>query len=107
LEVSMTTAVPAQLPLTPQASVAVQALPSSQLVPTGFAGFEQLPVCGSQTPALWQASLATQTRALPPTHAPDWQASVCVHASPSLQAAPSALTGFEQAPVTGSQVPVP
>jgi len=37
--------------------------------------------------------------------APAVQVSVCVHASPSLQDAPSARVGFEQTPVAGLQVP--
>jgi hypothetical protein len=36
---------------------------------------------------------------------PPLQVSVCVQASLSLQAAPFAASGFEQAPVAGSQVP--
>jgi hypothetical protein len=34
-------------------SLWVQALPSLQLVPFGFAGFEHCPLPGSQVPALW------------------------------------------------------
>jgi hypothetical protein len=34
-------------------SVCVQALPSLQAEPSAFAGFEQVPVAGSQTPATW------------------------------------------------------
>ena len=34
-------------------SVWVQALPSLQVAPLAFAGFEQIPVPGSQTPASW------------------------------------------------------
>jgi len=34
-----------------QVSVCVQAFPSLHAVPFGFAGFEQLPVAGLQTPA--------------------------------------------------------
>jgi hypothetical protein len=40
-----------QAPLT-QASLAVQAFPSLQTVPSGFAGLEQ-PVCESHVPATW------------------------------------------------------
>src|SRR5205809_6576997 len=36
---------------------------------------------------------------------PAWQVSVCVQASPSAQALPSALSGLEQAPLAGSQTP--
>jgi len=36
-----------------QVSVWVQALPSLQAVPSGFAGFEQMPLAGLQVPATW------------------------------------------------------
>jgi len=42
---------------------------------------------------------------LEPTQVPVWQASLCVQALPSLQAAPFDLAGLEHAPVLGSQVP--
>ena len=45
-----------------QASVRVQALPSSQAAPSGAFGFEHRPVAGSQMPASWQASMAEHTR---------------------------------------------
>ena len=44
-----------------QASVMVQAFPSSQAVPFAAAGFEQIPVLGEHTPATWQVSTAVQT----------------------------------------------
>src|SRR5439155_18263672 len=44
-----------------QVSVRVQALPSLQAVPSGFAGLEQAPVAGSQVPASWHWSAAAQT----------------------------------------------
>src|SRR5438093_10620423 len=40
-----------------------------------------------------------------PRHTPAWQVSAVVHALPSLQAVPLATGGFEQAPVSGLQVP--
>ncbi len=40
-----------------------------------------------------------------PTHAPDWQVSVCVQRLPSLQAVPFAAAALEHAPVDGSHVP--
>jgi hypothetical protein len=40
-----------------------------------------------------------------PVHTPPWQASVWVHAFPSLQAVPFALAGFEQRPVAGAHIP--
>jgi len=36
-----------------QVSLWVQAFPSLQAVPSGFAGFEQVPVAGSHVPASW------------------------------------------------------
>jgi hypothetical protein len=38
-------------------------------------------------------------------HTPDWQASVCVQAFPSVQLVPLALGGFEQIPVEVLQTP--
>src|SRR5437762_3226404 len=40
-----------------------------------------------------------------PVHAPAWQVSVWVQASPSLHDVPSGAAGLEQAPVAGSHVP--
>src|SRR3989442_5426961 len=39
-----------------QVSVCVQALPSLQALPLAFAGFEHVPVAGSQVPAVWHWS---------------------------------------------------
>jgi hypothetical protein len=88
-----------------QLSLCVQALPSSQGVPSLSAGFEHFPVAGSQTPAAWHESLGVQTTRFAPLQAPDRQLSICVQASPSSQDVPSAASGFEHAPVAGSQVP--
>ncbi len=88
-----------------QASARVQAFPSSQLVPSGFAGFEQAPVPGSQTPATWHCSSAVQVTGIEPTHAPAPHESARVQAFPSSQLVPSAFAGFEQMPVPGSQTP--
>jgi len=44
--------VPAQTPPV-QTSVTVQATPSSHPVPSGWAGFEHVPVSGSQAPSSW------------------------------------------------------
>ena len=38
-------------------------------------------------------------------HVPPLHVSVCVHASPSVQALPSGFTGFEHTPVAGLHVP--
>jgi len=46
-----------------------------------------------------------QTIGLVPVHVPDWQVSVCVHASASLHVVPFGAAGFEHRPVPGSQVP--
>src|SRR5439155_6379 len=88
-----------------QASLCVQALPSSQDVPPGLAGLLQVPVAGLQVPAVWHWSEAVHTTGFVPTQAPAAQVSVCVQALPSLQAVPSALAGLLQAPVAGLQVP--
>ncbi len=80
------------------------AQPEPQAVPSALFGLLHAPVDGLQT-ASWQASPPVQALGLPPTQAPDMQVSVCVHMLPSSQLEPSALTGLEQAPVDGSQVP--
>src|SRR5438552_2479200 len=87
-----------------QVSVRVQALPSLQAAPSGFAGLEQVPVAGSQLPAAWHWSAGAQTTGFMPVHVPAWQVSVRVQALPSLQAAPSGFAGLEQVPVDGSSV---
>src|SRR5215813_1273995 len=96
-------ALPTQAPAW-QLSECVQALPSLQLVPLALAGFEHVPVCGSQVPALWHWSEAVHSTAVP-TQAPASQLSLWVQAFPSLQALPLGLAGFEHVPVCGSQVP--
>src|SRR5207247_1828507 len=88
-----------------QVSVRVQALPSLQAAPSGFAGSEHVPVAGSQAAAEWHWSAAAQTTRFVPVHVPAWQVSVRVPAVPSLQAAPSGFAGLEHVPVAGSQVP--
>src|SRR5215813_9370574 len=103
--VQVTGFVPTQAPAW-QESLWVQALPSLQLVPSAFAGFEQVPVCGSQVPALWHWSVAVQVTGFAPTQVPAWQESLWVQALPSLQLVPAGFAVFEQVPVCGSQVPV-
>src|SRR5256885_783004 len=98
-----TTDVPAHTPPRP-GSAGGSAVPSFQVVPLAAAGFEQLPVAGSQVPARWHGSDAGHVTAVP-AQTPAWHVSPVVHALPSLQAVPLAATGFEQAPVAGSQVP--
>jgi hypothetical protein len=88
-----------------QVSVCVHALPSLQIPPSGLAGFEQVPVAGSQVPASWHSSEGGHVVARPPTQAPFWHMSACVQAFPSLHVRPSGFAGFEHAPVAGLQVP--
>src|SRR5947207_1547456 len=95
---------PAQMPAS-QASVCVQALPSSQGAPSSLAGLLQTPDAGLQTPAVWHWSAAVHTTGFAPTQAPAWQVSLCVHALASLQLVPLGLAGLLQAPDAGSQVP--
>src|SRR5947199_10867780 len=95
---------PTQMPAS-QASVRVQALPSSQPVPSGLAGLLQTPDAGLQMPAVWHWSAAVHTTGLAPTQAPAAQVSVRVQASPSSQGAPLGLAGLLQTPVAGLQAP--
>ena len=88
-----------------QVSLRVQALPSSQLVPSDLAGLEHAPVVGLQVPASWHWSGAVQTTGLAPVHAPAWQVSLRVHALPSSHVVPLGFAGLEQAPLAGLQVP--
>jgi len=85
----------------------VQALPSLQEAPSGLAGLLQAPVAGLQVPAVWHWSEAVHTTGSVPTQAPATQVSVCVQASPSLQAMPSTGKPARQIPVRPSQVSVP
>jgi len=83
----------------------VHGLPSSHAAPFAFAGFEHTPVAGLQTPTAWHWSWAVHTIGLLPVQIPAWQASLWVQALPSSHPTPSALLGFEHAPVAGLQVP--
>ena len=60
---------PAQAPFE-HASPVVQALPSSQAVPSAFFGFEHVPVPGSHVPTSWHWSSAVHTTRLVPVHTP-------------------------------------
>src|SRR5205823_6005595 len=95
---------PTQMPAS-QASVRVQALPSSQPVPSGLAGLLQTPDAGLQMPAVWHWSAAVHTTGLAPTQAPAAQVSVRVQALPSSQPVPSGLAGLLQTPDAGLQMP--
>ena len=86
-------------------SVCVHALPSLHALPSGFAGFEQVPVVGLHVPALWHCSDAEQTTGLPPRHEPPRHVSVWVQGFPSLHADPFGFAGFEHTPVDGLHVP--
>ena len=96
--------VPAQAPLW-QLSVWVQASPSLQAEPSALTGVEHTPLAGAHVPGEWHWSNAVQVTGFAPAHVPLWQESVCVQASPSLQAVPFAIGGEEQTPVAGAQVP--
>jgi len=102
--VHVTGLLPVQLPFS-HVSVCVQALPSLHAVPSGFVGFEHVPLAGSHVPASWHWSAAVQVTGSLPVHVPLSHVSVCVHAFPSLHAVPSAFVGFEHSPVAGSHVP--
>ncbi len=83
----------------------MQALPSSQGVPSGTAELGQVPVAGLQVTCTWQAPLgAGHVTGLAPVHVPAWQVSTFVQALPSSQGVPSGTAELGQAPVTGSQV---
>jgi hypothetical protein len=72
-----------------QVSLVVHALPSVHDAPSAFAGFEQTPVLGLQTPTAWHWSWAVHVTGLAPVHTPPTQVSLCVQALPSLHEVPS------------------
>jgi hypothetical protein len=78
---------PVHVPLK-QASVCVQASLSLQDMPSGAAGFEQIPVAGLHVPATWHESEATQVTVLPAVQMPSWQVSFESQAFPSAQEMP-------------------
>jgi hypothetical protein len=88
-----------------QVSLCVHALPSVHAAPSAFAGLLHTPLVVSHVPALWHWSCALQTTGLLPVHVPVWQVSACVHASPSLHAAPLALAGLLHVPVPELHTP--
>src|SRR6266403_992324 len=87
-----------------QVSLLVHLSPSSQVAPSAFGGFEQVPVAPSQVPTSWHWSSAVHTTAVP-LQVPLWHVSSCVHLLPSSHVAPLAFGGLEQVPVAASQVP--
>src|SRR5262249_7592688 len=88
-----------------QTSFAVQRLPSSHGVPSGFGATTHAPVDGSQTPAWWQASAAGQVTGAPEVHGPAMHASPCVRRLRPSHGVPSGLGATAHAPVVGSQTP--
>jgi hypothetical protein len=80
-------------------------VPPGHVLPSGFAGFEQIPVPGSHAPASWHGSSGVQVTGLMPVQTPLWHVSVVVHRFPSSHVLPSALLGLEQRPVTSWHVP--
>src|SRR2546426_12529363 len=93
---------PTQMPAS-QASVRVQALPSSQPVPSGLAGLLQTPDAGLQGPAGWRWRAAVPTAGVAPTQTPGWQGSLCVDALAALQLVPFGLAGVLAAPAAGAR----
>src|SRR5204862_398289 len=87
-----------------QLSVCVHMSPSSQVVPSGLAGFEQVPLAGLQAPAMWHWSDAVQVIGLPPTHAPPLQVSTVVQALLSLHGALLLVCAQVPAPLQTSSV---
>src|SRR5437773_1671653 len=102
--VHVTGLAPTQMPAS-QASVCVQALPSSHGAPSSLAGLLQPPDAGLQTPAVGPWSEAVPTTGVAPTQTPASQGPACVQASPSSQGVPSSCAGSEQVPVAGLHVP--
>jgi hypothetical protein len=87
-----------------QVSACVQALLSLQGVPFAAAGFEQVPLAGSQVPTVWHWSLAVHVTGVPAWQAPlPLQVSAPLQALPSLHEVPLATAGNWQPPV-GLQV---
>jgi len=76
---------------------------SGQGSPSGLVeGMPQAPLGEKQIPATWQLLGTGQTFGGPLVHTPAWQVSGSVHASRSLQSAPSAWIVSTQAPVATS-----
>ena len=86
-------------------SVFVHPLPSLHPVPLGAAGFEHVPVAELQVPTVWQESDAAHVTGFEPVQTPLWQASIWLHAFPSLHPVPLGAAGLEHAPVAGLHVP--
>src|SRR5207248_515796 len=92
-------------PALSQARTVVGVAPCSlPIAPSALAGLLQVPVAGSQVPAVWHWSEAVHTTGFAPTQVPAWQVSVCVQALASSQPVPLGLAGLLQAPDAGLQV---
>src|SRR5207245_166676 len=81
-----------------QVSVRVQALPSLQVVASGFAGFEHAPVAGSQAPASWHWSAGAQVTGFVPPHTPAERKSVGEGEVASVEGGPRGVAKCEAAP---------
>src|SRR5438552_303223 len=86
-------------------AVWVRASTSAKALPSALSGLEEVLFAGSQSTAAWLWSRVAPSAVLVPMQLPAWQVSVCVQASPSEQALPSALSGLEHVPFAGSQTP--
>jgi hypothetical protein len=95
---------PVQMPAW-HVSPCVQALPSSHAVPSVVLETVHVPVAASQAETVVHCVGAGQVTGDPPTHAPAWQVSVCVQASPSSQDVPFGAAGLVHMPVAELHVP--
>jgi len=99
---------PPPLPVMPASPFGAQTpavhTPVEHGVPSGFAGFEHIPLIASHVPASWHSSIAVHTTGVP-VQAPAVHVSPCVQALPSLQVVPLASGGYEHTPLTGLQAP--
>src|SRR5256712_9049027 len=85
--VHVTGLAPTQMPAS-QASVCVQALPSSHGAPSSLAGLLQTPVAGLQAPTAWHWSAAVHVTGLGPAQGRAGQGSGCGRAPPSSHSDP-------------------
>ena len=79
-------------------------VPPVHAVPSGALGLLHVPLAPSQVPAEWHSSVGLHGFAAPLWHAPPWQLSPLVHASPSSQLAPSDFAVLLQMWNVGSHV---
>src|SRR6187401_2323252 len=89
-----------------QTSLVQRSASSVQVVPSSWAGLEQRPVAGRQTPATWYSSLAAQLMSVVAwAQAPAVQTSLVQRSASSVLVVPSSWAGLEQRPVAGWQTP--